>query len=85
MYSIGSLTESLVKSAQASFLKQLQVLKADKDTKNVFRNIIDKILKMCESHLKNDRLSGSLVKTVDLIIQNGYLNEDFTTGKEQQG
>ena len=81
IYSIGSLTESLVKSAISSFIKQLQILKSNIETKKIFRDIIDNTLTLCKTHLKSDRLSSSLVKTVDLIIQNDYLNDDILNDK----
>jgi hypothetical protein len=76
IYSIGSLTESLVKSATSSFLKQLQIESTNKENKAVFVEIINKVLGLCGTHLRNDRLSSSLVKAVDLIIQNGFLNDE---------
>jgi hypothetical protein len=81
IFSIGSLTESLVKSAISSFLKQLQQLKSNQETKEIFRDIIENTLNLCKTHLKSDRLSSSLVKAVDLIIQNEYLNDDILSNK----
>jgi tubulin-specific chaperone D len=39
-------------------------------------DLIEKLLNLCRTHLKNDRLSSSLIKTIDLIVQNGFLNDD---------
>jgi tubulin-specific chaperone D len=78
VYSIGSLTESLVKSANQSFLRQLQLLKKSSDdaSHSIVHDLIEKLLNLCRTHLKNDRLSSSLIKTIDLIVQNGFLNDD---------
>ena len=74
IFSIGSLTESLVKSATSSFLKQLQIFNKSED-KLIMCELIEKILSLCKTSLKNDRLSASLIKSVDLIVQNGFLND----------
>lgn len=74
IYSIGSLTESLVKSATSSFMKEIKQL--EKENLPEFREIIEKIIGLSRSHLKVDRLSSSLIKTVDLIIQSGLLSND---------
>ena len=76
VFSIGSLTESLVKSATQSFLKQLQLLNKSDETKAIMHELFDKLLGLCRTNLKNDRLSSSLIKSVDLIVQNGFLNDD---------
>jgi len=77
IFSIGSLTESLVKSATSSFLKELKEFYLNKEKKEDFKEIIEIILTLCQHHLTNDRLSTSLIKSVDLIIQNEFLNDDF--------
>lgn len=76
VFSIGSLTESLVKSATQSFLKQLQLLNKTDETKPILHDLFEKLLNLCQTHLKNDRLSASLIKSVDLIVQNGFLNDE---------
>ncbi len=78
VYSIGSLTESLVKSANQSFLRQLQLLSKSSDvaSHSIVHDLIEKLLNLCRTHLKNDRLSSSLIKTIDLIVQNGFLNDE---------
>ncbi len=77
IFSIGSLTESLVKSATSSFLKELKEIYMNQDKKIYFKELIDNILILCQNHLTNDRLSTSIIKTVDLIIQNDFLNQDL--------
>jgi hypothetical protein len=72
IYSIGSLTETLVKAANSSLLKQLQLL--SKQDKQTYQILIYKILELSKKYIKNERLGFSLVKTIDLIIQNDFLN-----------
>lgn len=74
IYSIGSLTESLVKPAIHTFLKELKTLK--NENKKDFLAIIKIILQLCNTNLKNDRLGTSLIKTVDLIVQNDLLFDE---------
>lgn len=71
VYSIGSLTESVVKSATSSFVKELKLI--EKENFESFKDIIDILLGLCRQHLKGDRLSSSLIKAIDIIIQNGLL------------
>lgn len=71
IYSIGSLTESLRKAATNSFLRELKAI--EKENLNELRVIMEKILILCRSNLKGDRLSSSLIRSVDLIIQDGLL------------
>jgi len=61
------------------FLTELfyQILK--KENKQDFREVIEIILQLCRNHLKNDRLAISLIKTVDLIVQNDLLVEEQIT------
>lgn len=80
VYSIGSLTESVVKSATGSFIKQLKQI--EKENAQDFRDIIEKLFTLCQAHLKVDRLSNSLIKTIDLLVQNDFflnpiLNSDI--------
>ena len=72
VFSIGSLTESLVKSATSTFLKELSSMKFNQ----TFRQVLDTILQLCRTSLRNDRLSSSLIKTVDLMVQNNLLSDD---------
>ena len=81
VFSIGSLTESLVKAAVSSFLKELQAMKADETKQLMFVEIIEHILELCKSHLKNDRLATSLIKSVDLMVQNDLLNSKLISDK----
>ncbi|RMZ99376.1 tubulin-specific chaperone D [Brachionus plicatilis] len=79
VYSIGSLTESVVKSATSSFIKQVK--QVEEESAQDFRDLVEKLLALCKVHLKVDRLSSSLIKTVDLLVQNdffanGVLNAD---------
>lgn len=53
------------------FLKDLKA-KHSQD----FKEIMEIILNLCQNHLKNDRLAASLIKTVDLTIQNDLLAGD---------
>lgn len=73
IYSIGSLTESVVKSSTSSLLKELKLI--EKQDINEFKNIIEKMLTLCKQNLKSDRLSASLIKAVDLILQNGLMSD----------
>jgi tubulin-specific chaperone D len=78
IYSIGSLTESLVKPATSSFIKELHNLNAGSSNARLeYAKILANILSICSSHLKNDRMGVSLIKSVDLLIQNGLLNESL--------
>lgn len=72
VYSIGSLTESVVKSATSSFIKQLKQMEEENGEK--FRDLIEKLFSLCQVHLKVDRLSSSLIKTVDLLVQNEFFS-----------
>ena len=74
VYSIGNLTESMVKAAHTSFLKELKLVERESEAE--FRVVIEKLLDLCKEHLKCDRLSLSLIKTVDLVVQNGLLSKD---------
>jgi hypothetical protein len=80
VYSIGSLTESLVKSATSSFLKQLQLF--SKNDKQTYKMLIAKLLELCKKHIKNERLGFSLVKAVDLVIQNDFLDSNLTDNSQ---
>lgn len=71
VYSIGSLTESLRKAATGSFLKELKSI--EKEDTNALRVIMNKLLVLCRTNLKSDRLSSSLIRAVDLIVQDGLL------------
>lgn len=71
VYSIGSLTESLRKASTGSFLKELKAI--EKDGVDALRAIIDKLLGLCRVNLKLDRLSSSLIRAVDLVVQDGLL------------
>jgi hypothetical protein len=73
IYSIGSLTESLRKAATNSFLKELKSIEKENSTQ--LKAIMEKILALCRSNLKSDRLSSSLIRAVDLIIQDGLLEK----------
>ena len=77
IFSIGSLTESLVKSATGSFLKEMKEMFMNKDQKQEYLELVEKILNLCQSHLANDRLSTSLIKAVDLLIQNDFLSDEY--------
>jgi len=74
IYSIGSLTESLVKPAIKSFLGELKTLKAEKN--EIYREIVTLLLGLCQNHLKNDRLATSLIKTIDLAVQNDLFDDE---------
>ncbi len=76
VYSIGSLTESFIKSANQSFLQFNSWVSQAMSLATRLCMIIEKLLNLCRTHLKNDRLSSSLIKTIDLIVQNGFLNDD---------
>ena len=73
VFSIGALTETVVKAATKSFIKELQDLYAKE--KPSFMCLMKNLLKITKENIKNDRLSASLVKTVDLIIQFNLLND----------
>lgn len=49
----------------------------NKDQKQEYLELVEKILNLCQSHLANDRLSTSLIKAVDLLIQNDFLSDEF--------
>lgn len=71
-YSIGSLTGSLRKCATSSLMRELKSI--EKDDLDSLRVIINKLLGLCRLNLKNNRrLSSSLIRTVDLVVQNGLL------------
>jgi len=74
VYSIGSLTESLVKPAVKSFLDELKALKAGQN--GAYRDVVTLLLGLCENHLRNDRLATSLIKTVDLLVQNELFEDE---------
>jgi tubulin-specific chaperone D len=78
VYSIGSLTESLVKPATGSFIRIIHGLRSSTEATDrlEFAKIIACVLALCASHLKNDRMGTSLIKSVDLLIQNGLLNNE---------
>jgi len=65
VYSIGSLTESLVKPAVKSFLDKLKALKAGQN--GAYSDAVTLLRGLCENHLRNNRLATSLIKTVDLL------------------
>lgn len=44
-----------------------------------FKECIEILLHLCKNHLKNDRLATSLIKTVDLVVQNDLLCEEHIT------
>ncbi len=82
MYSIGSLTESLVKPAEQFLLKELKQI--EKEQPEVFNCIINNIFNLCKQILAQEqttnstksttnefRLSLSLIKSMDIILQNG--------------
>ena len=73
IFSIGALTESVVKAATKSLIKELQEINAN--DKNLFFCLIKNLLRITKENIKNDRLSSSLVKTVDLIIQFNLFND----------
>jgi hypothetical protein len=73
VFSIGALTESVVKSATKAFIKQLQDLKSDNN--DLFLKIVNQLLEHTRNNLKNERLSTSLVKTVDLMIQQNLFSD----------
>ncbi|CAF1120944.1 unnamed protein product, partial [Brachionus calyciflorus] len=77
VYSIGSLTESVVKSATSSFIKQVKIIEQENPLD--FKFLIDKLLNLSRVHLKIDRLSCSLIKTVDLLIQNDLFSNPILT------
>ena len=72
VYSIGSLTESLVKSAIGSFVRQLGWLR-EHAVAQMHTLVDERLLALCARELSNERMSMSLVKTVDLCVQNGFL------------
>ena len=74
VYSIGSLTESLVKPAVKSFLDELKALKAGQN--GAYRDVVTLLLGLCENHLRNDRLATSLIKAVDLLVQNELFEDE---------
>jgi hypothetical protein len=73
IFSIGAMTESVVKASTKSFIKELQELHTKK--KSLFITLIKNLLRITKENIKNDRLSASLVKTVDLIIQFNLFND----------
>ena len=79
VFSIGSLTESLVKSATSSFLKEFTTMSSNNVEQ--FVQVVEIILQLCSKNLKNDRLSSSLIKTVDLMIQNNLLSQETVRAK----
>jgi ribosome-binding factor A len=44
--------------------------------------LIAKLLELCKKHIKNERLGFSLVKAVDLVIQNDFLDSNLTDNSQ---
>ncbi len=70
---MGALTESVVKSATKAFVKELQDMHSG--NKELFLKTIRRLLDHTRNNLKNERLSTSLIKTVDLIVQHNLFND----------
>jgi hypothetical protein len=81
VFSIGSLTESLVKPAEQCFLKEMKQI-AREDPK-LYAQLHARLLDLCRSNLSyvtvgantsnENRLATSLIKTYDLMTQNDLL------------
>ena len=83
VFSIGSLTESLVKPAEQCFLRELKLI--EKENPALYSHLMGLLLEFSRSNLAQTtssglststtagnefRLATSLIKTVDLIVQN---------------
>ena len=73
IFSVGALTESVVKAATKSLIKEFQDLYSN--DKSLFKCLIKNLLALTKDNIKNDRLSSSLVKTFDLIVQKSMLQD----------
>ena len=74
VYSIGSLTESLIKPVNLLFIKELKRL--NKENKLAFRKIIKLLVDLARSQIQSDRLGVSIVTAVDLIVQNDLIEDE---------
>lgn len=74
IFSIGALTESVVKAAIKAFIKELQDLHSNQYL--LYTSLIENLLKLTKDNIKTDRLSASLVKTVDLMVQSNLFNDE---------
>ncbi len=73
VFSMGALTESVVKSATKAFIKELQDMCVH--NKDIFLKTLRQLLVHTRNNLQTQRLSISLIKTVDLIVQHNLLND----------
>lgn len=84
VYSVGSLTESLVKPAEQSLLKELKLIK--EENPECFKLIMTKLLNLCQSNFKaassDTRLATSLIKSYDLIVQNSLVSATFELNEQ---
>lgn len=71
--SSGGLTESTLKASQKTLFKYLSAMKGDVGSKLVF---VGKLITIFEASLKEERVTIPLMKTIEMLLESGYLAEE---------
>ena len=70
--SSGGLTESTLKASQKALFQYLSGMKGNSGLKSEF---LRKLITIFEQNLKDDRVTIPLMKTIEILLESGYLSE----------
>ena len=73
MTSSGGLTESTLKASSKTLFKYLSDMKGDIGKKSTF---VHKLIEIYESNLRDERVTIPLMKTIEMLLESGYLSEN---------
>mmetsp|Transcript_22679 Transcript_22679/g.30266 ORF Transcript_22679/g.30266 Transcript_22679/m.30266 type:complete len:240 (-) Transcript_22679:338-1057(-) len=71
--SSGGLTESTLKASSKTLFKYLSAMKGNVAKKSAF---VQKLIRIYEENLKDERVTIPLMKTIEMLLESGYLSEN---------